>query len=166
LHFNNAKSIPCAGLTISHFAGDAAAVVDGGATVTLVECTFIENSITGFYSNSAALSVNNIGPHRDALLQDTIVRLENCTFTRNVADNLLLARVGGEESSPLASAHIYSDNTTQMVVWVNGSNEIVGHAEPLTALPASRQGINGTSEWFQRVQKVISPCFISVHKPR
>jgi hypothetical protein len=59
-----------------------------GATVTLVRCSFADNIITGTHHNSAILSVNGVKSVPDAQLQDTIC-LEQCSFTRNQAWNLL-----------------------------------------------------------------------------
>jgi hypothetical protein len=168
VHFNTANYIPCAGLTIAHFSGSFAAWVGGGATVTFVGCNFTENSIRQTHLSSAVLSVEgSVDRVRNSQLQDTIVFLENCTFTRNVAQQLLVISANKDGFSALDYAQIYSDNITQMVVTYNGGNTgVEDNAEPLTRVPAGRHGINGTSEWFQRIQKVCSPCFLSVHRSR
>jgi hypothetical protein len=160
VHFNAANGISCAGLTVAHYAGDQATWVESGATATFVGCSFTENSISSSYSDSAVLTVQGVSPLENSTLQDTIVRLENCTFTRNVADNVIVKSIWGVESSPTDSAHIYSDDITQKVTLLDGRYDLYDRqAEPLTAVPPGRQGINGTSEWFQRIQTVCSFLF-------
>jgi hypothetical protein len=163
VHLNAASCISCAGLTLAHFAGDQATWVESGATATFVGCNFTENSISSSWSDNAVLTVQGVNPLYNSTLQDTIVRLENCTFTRNVADNVIVKSIWGEESSPTDSAHIYSDDITQKVTLFDGRYDFYDRqAEPLTAVPAGRHGINGTSEWLQRILTVCSSFLCSV----
>jgi hypothetical protein len=142
-----------AGLTSSYFGGDQAAMmVTDGATVTLVECSFINNTINSTFLNSAVLSVNAVDPSQVlAQSQDTIVRLQQCSFTNNVADALIVTTKGGDFSD--FSALVYSDAVFDVVtLYINSVTQNV--TEPLSAAPPGRPGITGTSPWLRSAQQV------------
>jgi hypothetical protein len=152
----------------SSFAGEISAMwVAHGATASLVRCSFAGNKITDEEINSAILSVNAVdSSDARAQLQDTIVRLHQCTF-RDIEDNLLLTNRGSDSFDAYA-AHVYSDNTSLEVLRVsdNGDDTAQGFAEPLSAAPARRQGLTGTSAWLQSIQQVRSPAAFRTHTPR
>jgi hypothetical protein len=128
--------------------------VSSGATATLVGCSFSNNSNFNTTYNSAVLSVNAVNPNvAYSQLQDTIVRLQNCSFP------VLNSSVVSHQDSdlfPAYSARVYSDNATLEVLQVsrNGEDINLGSAEPLSAAPAGRKGIAGTSTWLQEAQQV------------
>jgi hypothetical protein len=128
-----------------------------GATVTLVRCTFADNTITGTHYNSAVLSVNAVKNVPDAQMQDTIVRLDQCSFTRNYAWNLLVVNER-DTMYDQYSAVIYSDDADLEVLYVSesGKKKVQRFAEQLSAAPAGRQGITSTSVWLWRAQQVRS----------
>jgi hypothetical protein len=80
-----------------------------GASMTLPSCTFAGNTIPGTHYNSAILSADGVKSVPDAQMQDTIVRLEQCSFTRNQAWNLLEANERHAMYDEY-SAVIYSDD--------------------------------------------------------
>jgi hypothetical protein len=133
-------------------------MVNGGATVTLAECDFIEN----FYAISnitSELSWNEEASNAQS--QDTIVRLQRCTFSGNSYDIELLQNLTSG-SIPGGEAFIISDpydaslevgHTVQEddYDFSNSTWYLTGHA---STVPADRKGINSTSAWLQGVQKV------------
>jgi hypothetical protein len=128
-----------------------------GATVTLFRCTFANNSITGTHYNSAILSVNAVKSVPDAQLQDTIVRLEQCSFTRNRALSLLVVNKRDSMYDEY-SAVVYSDDADLEILYVleNGRKKVQGFAQPLEAAPAGRHDITSTSAWLRSAQQVRS----------
>jgi hypothetical protein len=130
-----------------------------GATVTLVGCSFINSTITSSYPNNAVLSVNAVGfENITAQQQDTIVRLEKCTFSGNNAEYVLLT-YKGNVNFPTHFAYIFSDNVTHNVLHVTVDDEYAinrteAPARPLSTAPAGREGITSSSPWLQSVQQV------------
>jgi hypothetical protein len=153
-------------MTISAFAGGLSAMwVSNGATVTLVESSFVGNSITGVYNESAVLSVIAVEAiNWDAQLQDTIVRLEQVEFTDNVADSLLTAQQGGTFLDSRFSALVYSDFILD-VVSIDVDSFTLSVSEPLDAVPVGRRGISRNSAWLRRVQQVrfFAACFFCIY---
>jgi hypothetical protein len=133
----------------------AAIWVGAGATATFVNCTFADNSI--YPSDySGMLSVAATDPSSPfALPQDTIVRLQQCTFTANSAEDLLVTyEASGGDSEH--SAHIYSDDASLKVRQISHDRDEQEWAEPLSAAPVGRQGINSKSTWLLTAQQVRS----------
>jgi hypothetical protein len=130
--------------------------VNNGATATLKECAFVHNAINDTYDNSAVLTVaasreGNV----DAQQQDTIVRLEQCNFTNNIAQSLLTAQIGADFLDPTFSARIFSDVNLSVVI-LDGNSRTTDLTEPLSAAIAERLGITSTSLWLRRAQQVRS----------
>jgi hypothetical protein len=134
--------------------------ISEGATVTLVGCSFIDSTITSPYPFSAVLSANAVNLYKSAHTQDTIVRLEQCTFSGNKADSVLLTYEGNVNFAA-HFAFIYSDTHTHKVLHVTvdddgAINRTEAPAKPLSTAPADREGITSTSPWLQSVQQVRS----------
>jgi hypothetical protein len=149
---------PCAGFIVADIAADAAMWISNGATVTLVECSFIHNKVTNPHYITSVLSVNAVNPsYPHAQLQDTVVRMQRCTFSGNSAQRMLMT-YSGVQPYTSHSAFIYSDDASLDVTRVLDDVESVtrGAPEPLSAAPAGRPGINSTSTWLQRVQQVCT----------
>jgi hypothetical protein len=148
-------------MLIAAFAGDSAMWITEGATVTLVGCSFIDSIIHSPLPFSAVLSVCAVNvEYHDAQLQDTIVRLEQCTFSGNDADNVL-ATYKGNVNFAAYSAIIFSDTITHKVLQVtvdddDAINRTEAPARPLSTAPAGREGITSTSPWLHSVQQVCS----------
>jgi hypothetical protein len=153
--------IPCAGVLIAAFLGVSGMIITNGATVTLVESSFVNITIILSYPDSAVLSVNAVHRHSsNAQLQDTIVRLEQCTFSGNTAETVLKTYKGNVDYSAY-SAFIFSDTLPHEVLQVTvGDDDLINKTEapakPLSTAPAGREGISRSSPWFQSVQKVRS----------
>jgi hypothetical protein len=161
-----------AGLTISDFAGDtAAAWVSDGATVTLVRSSFTANYITDTYYNSAILTVSAVDSNGGSVggsggrPQDTIVRMQQCTFSNDFTANQLLTIKGNYFSE--YSAVIYSDDASFHVVHVSdqGAVRVPGSTKPLSGADAARQGLSGKSAWLQRAQRDHSMSSFSLESP-
>jgi hypothetical protein len=131
-----------------------------GATVTLVGCSFINSTTTSPYPFSAVLSANAVNLYKSAQTQDTIVRLEQCTFSGNKADSVLVTYEGSVNYAA-HFAFIYSDSITHKVLHVTvdddgAINRTEAPARPLSTAPADRKGITSSSPWLQTVQQVRS----------
>jgi hypothetical protein len=73
----------------------------------------------------------------------------------NGAEDMILAT----DTAPEFSAVIYSDDAAIRVLHVSEDGEgTVQGTEPLSAVPAGREGITDTSTWLQDVQNVCSCC--------
>jgi hypothetical protein len=157
-------SFSSAGLTISNFAGTSAIWINYGATVTLKHCTFLGNSKKSPSRSVLSVSANDPTSFTpDPRLQDTIVRLQQCTFINNTAE-FLIATSGGEGAAAELSAVVYSDEFYEVRhVVQDGTDEVQG-TEPLAAAPADRQGLSETSFWIQNVKKVRSCCACVLQK--
>jgi hypothetical protein len=151
----------CAGLTIIGFSVDSSVMfIKHGGTGTLVGCNFTGNTITDNKFNSAILSVNAVNPNATyAQQQDTIVRVEHCTFDGNFADHRVVANKA-HTTFPKYEALIFSDDAALEVLYVsdNGEKQDRGHAKPLSGAPADRQGITNSSAWLRAAQKVWFQC--------
>jgi hypothetical protein len=134
--------------------------VDAGATVTMVGCSFTSNTLVGESSTNGVLTVGGFGSDDKAasnhLLDDTIVRLQTCTFEESSGDAPIrtLDDSGVGPPNYASLAHIYSDND----IMVQGENYLgtpqLNVTEPLSAAPAGRPGISGESNWLKQVQEV------------
>jgi hypothetical protein len=119
----------------------------------LKDCLFTDNEI--------AINVRAVNPAvPSAVPQDSIARLVNCTFEDTLASNRLETVQGTVDDSEHAAV-IYSDDVTLEAVRIDGDLLFVNPVEPLSAAPAGREGINGTSGWFQKAQQVCSFSTIS-----
>jgi hypothetical protein len=124
-----------------------------GGTATLKDCLFTDNEI--------AINVRAVNPAvPSAVPQDSIARLVNCTFEDTLASNRLETVQGTVDDSEHAAV-IYSDDVTLEAVRIDGDLLFVNPVEPLSAAPAGREGINGTSVWLQNAQQVCSFSAIS-----
>jgi hypothetical protein len=149
-----------AGLTISNFSAKRIMYVDAGATVTMVGCSFTSNTLVSKSSSDGVLTVWGFGCDDKAasnhLLDDTIVRLQTCKFENSSGDAPIktLDDSGVDYPNNASLVHIYSDND----IMVQGENDLgtpqLGVTEPLSAAPAGRPGISGTSNWLKLVQEV------------
>jgi hypothetical protein len=155
LPVKNKACMHSAGMTSLDFGGDTSVMyASDGATVTLIGCSFIGNTINGTISNSAIFSINAVNletPHKQ--LQDTIVRLEQCSFTDNVAGGLLVTYMDYPFTE--FSALTYSDITFDVMAF-QGNSWTQSMTKPLSATPSGRLGISSTSPWLQSAQQVCS----------
>jgi hypothetical protein len=139
--------------------GTSAMWASDGATVRLVGCSF-----TGNTPDTAVLLALAVAPEEpDAQDQDTIVRLLQPTFTDNVAEQQLITFQGKYLIFTFSefAARIYSDVTHEVIHITDGKNKSEGFTEPLSAAPAARQGITGSSDWLQMTRKVRSTSFLA-----
>jgi hypothetical protein len=147
--------IPFAEVTIAQIHGGLCATwASNGATVRMVECIFSNNSITASGSNSAVLSVNAVNPSSwTAQNQDTIVYLEDCTFTRsNSPSDFILTN---EESDMFSSysALVFSSSDLEVLhVSTNGQIRTPGYSELPSEAPLARKGLMSNSSWLQGIQ--------------
>jgi hypothetical protein len=154
-----------AGVTFANFTSDTSVIWVGyGATVTMVGCTFTDNWISGESIYRAIINVNAVDPTKaSAQPQDTIVRMENCTFTAgNNAENhvvtindskLYSAETCEWNVDETHSALLFSDDEL-VVLHVSGDppNQTLGTSDLLSKAPAERPGITRASPWFNSVQ--------------
>jgi hypothetical protein len=129
---------PCAGLTISNFAGETSAMwVGDGATTTLVGCSFIGNNVGGAVLSVGSLRIEDV----------TVVRMEQCTFSSNKAELL-----------STGSSVVYVDDVTLDVIQSSSDSSISSAyiTAPLSAQPADRRGLTLMSAWFESARQVCS----------
>jgi hypothetical protein len=148
-------------LTILDFDGyQAALLVDRGATVTLLECRFVNNDPV--LSNT---TVSWFSDYKELLPQtdDTIVRLERCTFDFSNLGSISLTRFMQTGAVPTYTALFYSDAPVEVTLdtaepYSYTYNITVFFTMDLSNAPAARQGIDRNSTWFQTAQQVCYSC--------
>jgi hypothetical protein len=152
--------ICCAGVSVTDFYGfqQPAMTVNGGATVTLEECVFIDN-LAAIRNETAEYFEFEVAAI--AQRQDTIIRLQNCEFGDGFFAVELITDLTSE-NSPYSEVLVISDpyddglkvshKVKEDDYDFNNSTEY-STVDALT-VPAARRGIESTSPWFQRVQKV------------
>jgi hypothetical protein len=150
-----------AGLTILGFDGyQPALLVDRGATVTLLECSFMKNDeALSNSSSSVYFDADKLPPQTD----DTIVRLERCTFDFSNLGSISLTRFMQTGAVPTYTALFYSDAPVEVTLdtaepYSYTYNITVFFTMDLSNAPAARQGIDRNSTWFQTAQQVCYSC--------
>lgn len=138
-----------AGLSIFDFASKFAALIaTNGATVTLDSCTFARNGQT----NGAVLYVaagNQLEPK--TVPQDTIIRLMSTTISDSSGSYDIFAESQSAQH-PHFSVGVYSEE--DMAVYYSNTGLGLDSTLPLEDAPASRPGIDSSSDWFLAVQEV------------
>jgi hypothetical protein len=132
--------------------------VNGGATVTLEDCVFSDNLVAIRNDTSEYFEFEEA---TIAQPQDTIIRLQHCTFLDSYYAVELTANLSSE-NQPYGEVLVISDPhddkliVSYQVIYEN--DDYGGYTENSTSnewtVPAKRRGIGSTSSWFQRVQKV------------
>jgi hypothetical protein len=161
-------SICYAGLIIAEFAvsQQPAMLVNGGATVNLVECDLVESACA---IGNFTLPLFDIEEAPIAQPKDTIIRLNRCVFRGNLYDiqlgTYLMSEVNPDgvalvvdDPSDDSLKVTYSFFETDFYFPIEKSKNSTGNA---STVPADRKGINSTSAWFQWVQKVRFHCATS-----
>jgi hypothetical protein len=143
----------CAGLLINLLKNDVSAMRVGfGATVTLMNTTFLYNDIYKGYSHSATLSIRGEHPFKD-----TIVIMKQFKFSGNSPEYEVVT-VQGDDFLVNHYARIFTDDMIPVLnISDNGAAETSVFSETLDAVPAGREGISLTSAWLQGVKKVRLP---------
>jgi hypothetical protein len=168
-----------AGLTVTDFNGtgyNGPIHMSGGATVSLLGCTFSNNNITADEGNEQLptperfipvigvidVSIYDIEDSPPAQRQDTIVRLQDVAFIDNDMNEIVIAQSSYKEFEGL----IYSDEERRVSLkeFVEAEHYLNETTLPFEAAPADRQGITATTPWFQSTQEVcffpaMSACF-------
>jgi hypothetical protein len=145
-----------------------------GATVRLVDCTFTNNNVVEGISNRSVIYIDGTfwHPFDEELApvpRDTIVRLDRCTFEDNNASNLIAVYVDNVTVIPpndTISAHVLSDDNIMVLHtgYAYDPPSQLRSPEPLSAAPAGRPGITGTSDWLQRIQRVRTPSAFALSR--
>lgn len=127
--------------------------------MTVEGCSITGNRIVGTFNNTAVISVSAVDPEN--LLgqqQDTILRLQQCNISDNIASHNLLSVEDGYFSD--YKARIFSDislevHYTDRPLLQTASGETQqSSSEPLADAPANRTGITAASPWFVMTQEV------------
>jgi hypothetical protein len=138
--------IPYAELLVSDFQADLNVMsISNGATVTFARSSFTGNVVTFNHPVEAIILVEQVWvdglyPFQE---QDTIVTLEKCTFVDNSAFNLITAQNFEDwHSFNSYKARVFSDNPKLRVLQEGDLTYVSKPAEPLSAVPAGRQGLS------------------------
>jgi hypothetical protein len=138
--------IPCAELMVSDFQADLNVMsISNGATVTFTRSSFTGNVVTFNHPVEAIILVEQVWvdglyPFQE---QDTIVTLEKCTFVDNSALNLITAQNFEDwHSFNSFKARVFSDDPKLRVLQEGDLTYVSKPAEPLSAVPAGRQGLS------------------------
>jgi hypothetical protein len=140
-----------AGCAISDFgARGRVMLVSAGATVTMVACIFMSNTVvaeqwdlTGESTNSTAiLEVASGYAEQNNPKQVTIVRMKLCTFAgTNSADSFVMIKNDGFSGAHIS--YLYSDDADLEVFFI--AEGIWGPPELLSEAPADRKGLASPS---------------------
>lgn len=143
-----------ADLTIAGFSSEITALsISNGATVTLVGCSVLDNRITGTQLDDAVISVEAVDPDNTfSQQQDTILRLQQCSFGDNDSDHVLVSESGSAIHSEY-EAFIFSDVSREVHQYI-AEDILLTSTQPLVDAPISRPGITATSSWFVTTQEV------------
>jgi hypothetical protein len=131
--------------------------VNGGATVTLAECDFIDNT-SGIRNDTSEYFASEQATIAQS--RDTIIRLQDCTFPdADYAVDLSTDLTSENQPSGevLVISDPYDDNLTvrHIVVYEDFYDNVTVYSTvDASTGPAERRGIDSTSTWLQRVKKV------------
>jgi hypothetical protein len=140
--------------------------VNGGATVTLEGCVFIDNRAAIRNDTSEYFEFEEA---TIAQPQDTVIRLYDCNFLHTGHAVGLTADLTSENQTygealvidgPYEDYLIVSHTTIYEHDDHGNVTEYVTerHTVDAATVPAARRGIDRTSAWFQRVQQVRLHC--------
>jgi hypothetical protein len=134
--------------------------VNGGATVTLAECIFVDNI------HAISNDTSQYFEFEEATISqplDTIIRFQNCVFRDTSIPVSLVTDIASGEH-PGGDVLVISDPFDQGVAvhhrfmeedWeIDRDNWTVYYGVDAKTVPTARTGIDNTSAWFQEVQKV------------
>jgi hypothetical protein len=140
-------------------------MVNGGATVTMEDCDFIDNV---YAISNYTFQVFKFEDATIAQLQDTIVRLQHCEFQENPYGIELVIDPTSEsildrEALIITDPYDESLKVGQRIKDEVDYGNLTEHQTfDRSSVPAERRGIDSTSSWLKEVQKVRFHSAISL----